>query len=45
MKDVQSLTELELAMEIEQLQSSNENPERLKRLKNEALGRAYANQS
>ena len=41
MKDVSSLTDIELAMEIEELQSRGGDPDRLEKLKNEAQARAY----
>lgn len=41
MKDVSSLTDIELAMEIEELQSRGGDPDRLEELKNEAQARAY----
>lgn len=42
MKDVSRLTEVELAMEIEQLEKTGEDPERLEQLRNEAMSRAIA---
>ena len=42
MKDPSTLTDAELAMEIEQLQKTGEDPERLEKLENEAMGRAYS---
>ena len=41
MRDVSSLTDIELAMEIEELQSRGGDPDRLEKLKNEAQARAY----
>lgn len=41
MKDPSSLTDAELAIEIENLQRSRKDPDRLEALENEALGRAY----
>lgn len=41
MKDVSSLTDVELAMEMEELMSRGGDPERLEELKNEARVRAY----
>ena len=44
MKDVQSLTDVEIALEMKELEESQEDPNRLEALKNEALGRSYARQ-
>lgn len=44
MKDVQSLTDVEIALEMKELEESGDDPDRLESLKNEALGRSYARQ-
>jgi len=45
MKDVQSLTDMEIALEMKELNESGDDPDRLEALKNEAINRSYARQN